>query len=145
MRVRVLITGGGAFGSYLAKDLRGAGHTVTVMDQNPEAARELSERQPDIDVVVGDACEPLLLEKAGILKADVVVAATSDDEDNLVIALLAHKEFEVPRVVARVNDPRNSWLFTDWWGVDHSLMAPDTFLSVVEQQVATAPHHPPAR
>jgi len=82
------------------------------MDQDPEAARELSEPQPEIDVVLGDACEPLLLEKAGILRADVVVAATSDDEDNLVIALLAHKEFEVPRVVARVNDPRNSWLFT---------------------------------
>ena len=139
--MRVLITGGGAFGSYIASDLVRKGHEVTVMDKNRPVVDEVASRVPGARVVCGDACEPRLLEEAGILRADVVVAATSDDEDNLVIALLSHKEFDVPRVVARVNDPRNSWLFTDWWGVDQALSAPDAFVPVVEQQVASAPHH----
>jgi len=139
--MRVLVAGGGAFGSYMARDLVDKGHEVTVMDADRAVADDLQTRLPGARIVCGDACEPRLLEEAGILRADVVVAATSDDEDNLVIALLSHKEFDVPRVVARVNDPRNNWLFTDWWGVDQALSAPDAFVPVVEEQVASAPQH----
>jgi len=141
-RMHVLVTGGGAFGSYVARDLVDKGHEVTLLDEDSSVIAELKERLPNVRLVCGDACEPRILEEAGILRADVVVAATSDDEDNLVIALLSHKEFDVSRVVARVNDPRNGWLFTDWWGVDHALSAPDAFVPMVEEFVASAPQHP---
>jgi len=140
--MRVLIAGAGAFGSFIAQDLLGQNHEVTVLDQNKAVVAELTDRQLSCRLVIGDACEPRVLESAGILRADVVIAATGDDEDNLVIALLAHQEFQVPRVVARVNDPRNGWLFSEWWGVDQALSAPDAFLSLVEEKVKSAPHHP---
>ena len=140
--MRVLVVGAGAFGIYVARDLLDRGHEVTLMDKSKSARDDGFERLPAATFSLGDGCEPTMLEQAGILRADVVVAATGDDEDNLVIALLAHKEFEVPRVVARVNDPDNTWLFTDWWGVDQAIAGPDAFIAVVEEQVATAPHHP---
>jgi trk/ktr system potassium uptake protein len=139
--MRVLIAGAGAFGSYIAEDLVVQGHEVFVLDKDKSVVGELRERLPAARCAVGDACEPGQLEPAGVLRADAVVAATGDDEDNLVIALLARKEFDVPRVIARVNDPRNFWLFTPWWGVDQPLSAPDALVAVIEEQVASAPPH----
>jgi trk system potassium uptake protein TrkA len=88
-----------------------------------------------VDFLLGDACEPWVLEKANLTSADVVVAATGDDEDNLVTALLAKQEFAVPRVLARVNHPRNEWLFTEQWGVDVAVSVPHLLTALVEEAV----------
>ena len=86
-------------------------------------------------MVYGDACEPRILEKAEVRAADVVVAATGDDEDNLVTSLLAKQEFGVPRVLARVNHPKNEWLFDEQWGVDASVSPPHILTAMVEEAV----------
>jgi trk system potassium uptake protein len=85
---------------------------------------------------VGDACEVSTLNAAGVATADVVVAATGDDEDNLVISLLSKQEFAVPRVVARVNHPKNHWLFDQTWGVDISVSTPHLLSALVEEAVS---------
>jgi trk system potassium uptake protein TrkA len=85
--------------------------------------------------MLGDACEPWVLEKADLRSADVVVAVTGDDEDNLVTALLAKQEFGVPRVLARVNHPGNEWLFTEQWGVDAAVSPPHLLTAMVEEEV----------
>ena len=86
--------------------------------------------------VVADACEVASLDAAGLATVDVVVAATGDDEDNLVVSLLAKQEFAVPRVVARVNHPKNQWLFTETWGVDVSVSTPQLLTALVEEAVS---------
>ena len=98
---------------------RGAGHRAGYPDLVARIRRDL-----DVTWVVADACEVASLDAAGLATVDVVVAATGDDEDNLVISLLAKQEFAVPRVVARVNHPKNQWLFTESWGVDVSVVDP---------------------
>ena len=90
----------------------------------------------DITWVVADACEVSSLDAAGLATVDVVVAATGDDEDNLVVSLLAKQEFAVPRVVARVNHPKNQWLFTETWGVDVSVSTPQLLTALVEEAVS---------
>ena len=96
----------------------------------------------DVDAIpaahwhVGDACELSLLEAIHLESFDVVVAATGDDKVNVVLSLLAKTEFAVPRVVARVNDPRNEWLFTDAWGVDVAVSTPRMLASLIEEAVA---------
>ena len=87
------------------------------------------------EFVYGDACEPRILEQADVRSADVVVAATGDDEDNLVTSLLAKQEFGVPRVLARVNHPKNEWLFDEQWGVDASVSPPHILTAMVEEAV----------
>ena len=84
----------------------------------------------------GDACEVSTLHDAGVGDADVVVAATGDDEDNLVVSLLAKQEFAVPRVIARVNHPKNRWLFNETWGVDVSVSTPHLMTALVEEAVS---------
>src|SRR5207244_3113615 len=81
------------------------------------------------------ACEVSQLEEAGLAQADVVAAVTGDDEDNLVVSLLAKQEFGVPRVVARVNHPKNEWLFNETWGVDVSVSTPHLLTALVEEAV----------
>ena len=88
-----------------------------------------------VTVVFGDACEPWVLEEADMAHAEVVVAATGDDEDNLVTSLLAKQEFAVPRVLARVNHPKNEWLFTEQWGVDAAVSPPHILTAMVEEAV----------
>lgn len=106
----ILIVGGGKVGSYLTRALIGGGHEVVVVEKNERKARML-ERLIDRQVaVVGDGCDPLVLEGAGIARADVVVADTGDDEDNLVVALLTKKKSKA-RCIARVNNPRNRQIF----------------------------------
>src|SRR3712207_2475664 len=122
--MRVVITGAGAVGRHLASDLASRGHSVTVIEQNPATREVAKEWAPDVEHVLGDACEPWVLEQADLRTADVVAAVTGDDEDNLVTSLLAKQEYGVPRVLARVNHPRNEWLFTDQWGVD-AAVSPD--------------------
>jgi trk system potassium uptake protein TrkA len=84
---------------------------------------------------LGDACEPYVLEEAKVMEADVMVAATGDDEDNLVTSLLAKQEFAVPRVLARVNHASNEWMFTEQWGVDAAVSPPHILTALVEEAV----------
>ncbi|MDA8277439.1 MAG: TrkA family potassium uptake protein [Actinomycetota bacterium] len=133
--MKVVIAGAGSVGSFIAEDLGNAGHEVLVIEKNRDEVKKLN---PDIKCtyLLADACEVSSLEKAGLSDADVVVAATGDDEDNLVISLLAKQEFMVPRVVARVNNPRNHWLFNKTWGVDVSVSTPHLLSSLVEEAVS---------
>jgi trk system potassium uptake protein TrkA len=133
--MRVVISGAGAVGRHLAIDLAGRGHAVTLIEQKPEVLQTAKEWAPDVDHMLGDACEPWVLEKADLGTADVVVAATGDDEDNLVTALLAKQEFGVPRVLARVNHPNNEWLFSEQWGVDAAVSPPHVLTALVEEEV----------
>lgn len=120
--MRIIIVGAGKTGVYLAQRLD---HTndITVVEQRPDHAETLAQLLPDVNVIEGDACEPSVLERAGIGTADVVAAVTGDDEDNLVVAMLA-KHFGQAKVYARVNHPRNEWLFDEDWGVDVAISAP---------------------
>jgi trk system potassium uptake protein len=133
--VRVVISGAGAVGRHLASDLHARGHDVTLIEQEPSHLEVAKEWAPDVNFLLGDACEPWVLENADLKAADVVVAATGDDEDNLVTALLAKQEFAVPRVLARVNHPRNEWLFTEQWGVDVAVSVPHLLTALVEEAV----------
>jgi trk system potassium uptake protein len=133
--VRVVISGAGAVGRHLAGDLASRGHSVTLIEQNPHVLETAKEWAPDVDHQIGDACEPWVLEKVQMNTADVVVAATGDDEDNLVTSLLAKQEFGVPRVLARVNHPSNEWLFTEQWGVDAAVSPPHILTAMVEEEV----------
>jgi trk/ktr system potassium uptake protein len=133
--MRVVISGAGAVGRHLAGDLAKRGHSVTLIEQNPDVLETAKEWAPDVDHQIGDACEPWVLEKVQMNTADVVVAATGDDEDNLVTSLLAKQEFGVPKVLARVNHPSNEWLFTEQWGVDAAVSPPHILTAMVEEEV----------
>ena len=133
--MRIVITGAGAVGRHLASDLAERGHEVTLIEQNPATVEKAREWAPEVNHLLGDACEPWVLEKANLKTADVVVAATGDDEDNLVTSLLAKQEFAVPRVLARVNHPRNEWMFTEQWGVDAAVSPPHILTALVEEAV----------
>ncbi len=133
--MRVAIAGAGNVGTYIAGDLKDAGHEVMVIEQNPDLVARLR-KNLDVKWVIADACEVSSLHTAGLAEVDVVVAATGDDEDNLVISLLAKQEFAVPRVVARVNHPANQWLFNETWGVDVSVSTPHLLTALVEEAVS---------
>jgi trk system potassium uptake protein TrkA len=141
--VRVAIAGAGNVGQFIANDLALAGHEVLILEQDPgvvsRAAPGLSGPRGDggsIEWRTADACEVTSLREAEIDRVDVVVAATGDDEDNLVISLLAKQEFAVPRVVARVNHPKNEWLFNENWGVDVSVSTPHLILALTEEALS---------
>jgi trk system potassium uptake protein TrkA len=133
--MRVAIAGAGNVGLFIANDLRAAGHEVQLIEQNPDVAHR-ADAAEGVEIVVADACEVTSLRAAGLERCAVVVAATGDDEDNLVISLLAKQEFGVPRVIARVNHPENEWLFNENWGVDLSVSTPHLITALVEEAVS---------
>jgi len=133
--VRVAIAGAGSVGTAIARDLHASGHEVLVLEQDPLLV-ERRRQELDVTWVAADACEVSSLDAAGLATVDVVVAATGDDEDNLVISLLAKQEFAVPRVVARVNNSKNQWLFNESWGVDVSVSTPQLLTALVEEAVS---------
>ena len=133
--MRVAIAGAGSVGTAIAGDLRDNGHSVLLIEQDPDLVARLRPSL-DVDWLEGDASEVSTLRTAGLEQADVMVAATGDDEDNLVVSLLAKMEFAVPRVVARVNHPKNRWLFNETWGVDVSVSTPHLLTALVEEAVS---------
>jgi trk system potassium uptake protein len=133
--MRVGIAGAGNVGLFIANDLRGAGHEVQLIEQNPTVV-ERAVADEGVEWFIADACEVSSLKEAGLERCDVVVAATGDDEDNLVISLLAKQEFAVPRVIARVNHPKNEWMFNENWGVDLSVSTPHLITALVEEAVS---------
>ena len=134
--MKIAIAGAGNVGTFIAEDLQNAGHEVLLIEQDYELVDKIQGQIPGVSWFVGDACEVASLEKAGLGDADVMVAATGDDEDNLVVSLLAKQEFAVPRVVARVNHPKNQWLFNETWGVDVSVSTPHLLTALVEEAVS---------
>ncbi|MDQ3987259.1 MAG: TrkA family potassium uptake protein [Actinomycetota bacterium] len=134
--MRIAIAGAGNVGHFVASDLMGRGHDVVLIEQNAALVNTLKEDLKGVSWIVGDACELYTLDAAVLSSCDVVVAATGDDEDNLVVALLAKQEFAVPRVVARVNHPDNEWLFRESWGVDVAVSTPHLLTSIVEEAVS---------
>ena len=134
--MRAIIAGGGNVGRHLAVDLEGRGHEVTLIEQDKRVLSKAQNAAPNVALVLGDACELWVLERAQIQSTDVMVAATGDDEDNLVISLLAKQEYSVPRVLARVNHPKNEWLFTEQWGVDAAVSPPHILTSLVEEAIS---------
>jgi len=133
--VKVVVAGAGAVGIFLAGDLSRGGHDVLVIEKSAAAAAQVPEA-PGLRILLADACEVDVLQSAQLDEADVVVAVTGDDEDNLVISLLAKQEFAVPRVIARVNHPKNHWLFTESWGVDIAVSTPHLLSALVEEAVS---------
>lgn len=132
--MRVAIAGAGAVGRSIARELIRSEHHVLLMERkvghiDPSAVEAA-------EWVHADACELQTLEDARIETYDVVIAATGDDKTNLVLSLLAKTEFGVDRVVARVNDPRNEWLFDASWGVDVAVSTPRMLASLVEEAVS---------
>lgn len=133
--MRVAIVGAGNVGRSIARELIANGHEVLLIERDPHAIK--SESVPDADWLLADACELSSLEDSDLATCDVSVAATGDDKVNLVHALLAKTEFGVPRVVARVNHPRNEWLFNQEWGVDIAVSTPRIMSALVEEAVTT--------
>jgi trk system potassium uptake protein TrkA len=131
--VRVTIAGAGNVGRSIAKELVGNGHRVTLIEREPKAYKV--ETVAGADWLLADACELSSLEQAQLQDCAVVIAATGDDKVNLVVSLLAKTEYGVPRVVARVNHPKNEWLFNESWGVDVSVSTPRLISALVEEAV----------
>ena len=136
--MRVVIAGGGNVGTYIAGELQRAGHDVLIVEVDPDRVKrqQANGEPPGVIWLNADGCEVSELAKAEPGQADVVVAVTGDDEDNLVISLLAKQEFGVPRVVARVNNPSNEWMFNASWGVDVSVSTPHLLTALVEEAVS---------
>lgn len=132
--MRVAIAGAGAVGRSIAAELIDGRHQVMLIERESDQFEPHTVEQADW--VLGDACEVSILEESGIEECDVVIAATGDDKVNLVVSLLAKTEFAVRRVVARVNNPANEWLFNDAWGVDVSVSTPRMLAAMVEEAVS---------
>ena len=132
--MRVAIAGAGNVGRSIAAELLGNGHEVLLIEREPRALKV--ETVPTAEWLLADACELDTLVEARVQTCDVVVAATGDDKVNLVVSLLAKTEFGVDRVVARVNHPKNEWLFNESWGVDVSVSSPRLLAAVVEEAVS---------
>lgn len=132
--MKVAIAGAGAVGRSIARELLVNNHEITLLERDRKHIDESSVE--GASWLLGDACELSNLEQANLQSYDVMIAATGDDKANLVISLLAKTEFAVNRVVARVNDPRNEWLFGDDWGVDVAVSTPRILASLVEEAVS---------
>lgn len=131
--MQIIIVGGGKTGSYLAPILKGDGSSVVVVDNRRKVAEKFQASLPDQRVIVGNGTSPEVLERAGVMSADVVIATTGSDEVNLVVSTLAKVEYQVPRVVARVNNPKNSWMFNESMGVDVGINQADLIARSVQE------------
>lgn len=132
--MRISIAGAGNVGRSIARELIANGHEVLLIERDSHAIK--SDTVPEAEWLLADACEMDSLAEADLQTCDVSIAATGDDKANLVHTLLAKTEFGVPRTVARVNHPRNEWMFDDRWGVDVSVSTPRIMSALVEEAVS---------
>jgi len=132
--MRVVIAGAGSVGRSIARELLHNGHQVLLIDKDVDDIHVRT--VPNATWLMADACEISSLHEAGLEECDVVVAATGDDKANLVLSLLAKTEFGVPRTVARVNNPKNEWMFDEAWGVDVAVSTPRLMTALVEEAVS---------
>ncbi|MGE3619339.1 MAG: TrkA family potassium uptake protein [Acidimicrobiia bacterium] len=136
--MKVVIAGGGNVGTFIGDELQRAGHAVTILEVDADRVnRAVANGEPEgVTWALGDACEVTSLRAVGLGEVDVLAAVTGDDEDNLVVSLLAKQEFAVPRVIARVNNPKNQWMFNESWGVDLAVSTPHLLTALVEEAVS---------
>jgi trk system potassium uptake protein TrkA len=139
----ILIVGGGKVGSYLTRALIAQNHEVVVVEKQEKKARALETLLETNVTVVGDGCDPEVLRQAGIERANVVVADTGDDEDNLVVTLIAKKQAGRPRCIARVNNPRNKMIFESLDPEDPVVVISSTeiILDVLNEHVNASQYH----
>ncbi len=132
----VIIVGGGKTGSHLAFQLLEQGHQVKVIEERPFVIERLRQELPQETIVIGDGSSPAVLESAGIKQAQVLAAVTGEDETNLVITSLGRFEYHVPRIIARVNNPKNDWLFTEEMGVDVPLNQTNILTKLIAEEMS---------
>ncbi|NBU32674.1 MAG: TrkA family potassium uptake protein [Actinobacteria bacterium] len=130
--MRIAIAGAGKVGRSIATELASNGHQVLLIDRDPKIQ---SLNVDGVTSIQADACEVESLSEANVAACQVMVAATGDDKTNLVVSLLAKTEFGVPRVIARVNHPKNEWMFDEAWGVDTAVSTPRMLSALVEEAV----------
>lgn len=133
--MKVIIIGGGQVGAYLASLLLSNGHEIRVIENRENIYNKLEKEIPPEMIIFGNGSDPAVLEKAGISSANVVAAVTGADEINLVVSTLAKMEFGVPRVVARVNNPKNAWLYNSGMGVDVGVNQADLMAHFVVEEM----------
>ena len=134
--MKVLIIGGGKTGSQLAETLLYEGHQVKIIEERCSVYDKMNKLFPADTLLLGDGSSPSVLESAGIDQVNVLVAVTGEDETNLVISTLAHFEFKVPRIIARINNPRNAWLYTKEMGVDVALNQTDILARLIIEEMS---------
>ena len=134
--MNVIIVGGGRVGEYLATLLLSAGHWVQLIEIRPHQVAILEQDFPKETVILGSGTDPAVLEAAGIRTTDVVAVVTGADEINLVAATIVRLEYQVPRVVARVKNPKNAWLFTPKMGVDVALNQAELMARLVVEEMS---------
>jgi trk/ktr system potassium uptake protein len=132
----VIIVGGGRVGLHLANLLLSEGHEVKLIEDRPQVLEHLRGALPEGTVMAGDGSSPAVLEAAGIRRAKVLAAVRAEDEANLVITSLARFEFHVPRIIARINDPQNAWMFNAEMGVDVALNQADILAKLIAEEMS---------
>ncbi len=134
--MNVIIVGGGKTGAHLTRKLLDEGHAVRLIEIRVEVAERLKQESLEKALILGDGSSPVILEAAGVRQAQVLAAVTGEDEANLVVTTLARFEFNIPRTIARVNNPKNAWLFTANMGVDVSLNQTDILAGLVAEEMS---------
>src|SRR5436309_10834266 len=129
----IIVGGGGDVGYYLTRNLLSHGHEVLLLEKNATRAQSLAEELGQA-VAKGDACEARTMEEAGVTRADVVIAVTGEDEDNLVICQMAKQRFNVTRTIARLNNPKNELIFQKL-GIDITVSPTRSILSLIEAEL----------
>lgn len=132
----VIIVGGGKTGSQLANGLLAEGHQVKIVEPRPAILEQLKTELPPEMIVAGDGSSPSVLEAAGIGNADVLAAVTGDDETNLVVTTLARFEYNVPRVIGKINNPKNAWLYTAEMGVDVAINQASILARLIAEEMS---------
>lgn len=133
----IMVVGGGQIGYYLCKGLLSEGHEVLVLEKNPQKCERINEELGSV-CTRGDGCETVVLAEAGAGRADMLIAVTDEDEDNLVACQVAKHKFNVPRTIARINNPKNEALFKKL-GIDCTVSSTSLILEHVEHEVPTHP------
>ena len=132
----VMIAGGGRTSVYLARMLLKQDHTVRVLESRDEVLSSLHRELPTEVIIQGSLLDPSVLDHAGFAKADVFAAVTTHDEDNLVLCYIARHKYHVSRTIARVNNPRNAWLFGEKFGVDVPVNQAEIISSLIEEEMS---------
>lgn len=133
----IIVVGGGKIGYFLARQLLEDQHEVLIVEENAEKAAQIAEDLGEI-VMIGDGCEASTMERAGMGRADMAIALTGDDEDNLVVCQVAKHKFNVPHTIARINNPKNERIFK-MLGIDATISSTGVILGHIEQEL---PSHP---
>jgi trk system potassium uptake protein len=146
--MQVLVVGCGRIGTYLAEELLRKGHRVVVVERDASRCEQLSAqlssqiKSDALRIVNGDGNDPIVLREAGARDTDALATATGDDEDNLVIGLLGKREFGIGRVVGRVNNPRNAWLYSAAFGFDSAVRPAEIIVSLIEEEIESPASQP---